>query len=95
LVGEQKQLTQGLNLKRLFLGARMPDYHNYHQLHPTGSAEEYVYLEKEQGKKLDSEIRFYESQGLKIIKVIPNYGPDNESEDYGVIMSWENPDFIK
>ena len=93
LVEKQKQLAQNLNLKYLFLGARMPEYQKHHRTHPEVSAEDYVKLEESVGRKLDPELRFYESCGLKAVEVIPNYGPDEESENYGVIMLWRNPDF--
>lgn len=92
LVESQKSLAKKLNFKTLFLGARIPGYHEYHRDHPEATADDYAKLEREPGKKLDPELKFYESCGLKTVKVIPNYGPDSESENYGVIMSWENPD---
>lgn len=92
LVEGQKQLAQKLNLRYLFLGSRIPKYQEYHASHSDVSAEGYVKLENEEGKKLDPELRFYESCGLKTVKVVPNYGPDPKSENYGVVMVWENPD---
>lgn len=95
LVEAQKELTKRLSLERLVLGARIPGYHSYHQTHPTVSAQNYVTLEEtpRAGKKLDPEIRFYESCGLEVVKVMPNYGPDVQSENFGVIMVWRNSDF--
>lgn len=92
LMEAQKQLAQNLNLKYLFLGARIPKFGQYHKSHPEVTAKQYVNLEESQGRKLDPEIRFYESCGLKIVRVAPNYGPDPESENFGVIMVWKNPD---
>jgi len=93
IIEAQKQLVQRLNLKCLFLGARLPMYHEYHRSNSKVSVEDYMKLEKSPGKKFDPEIRFYESVGLKVVEVMPNYGPDRASENYGVIMVWENPDF--
>lgn len=90
LVQEQINLAKKLNLKYLVLGARIPEYHQYHQQHPQTSINEYLSLEKE-GKPYDPEIRFYSRCGLKVKKIIPNYMEDDpESEHYGAIMVWEN-----
>lgn len=93
LMNEQKELTKKLKLKFLFLGARIPKFAQFHKAHPQVTAEEYVNKEESPGRKLDPEIRFYESCGLKIVKVMPAYGPDPASEDFGIIMVWENSDF--
>lgn len=93
LMEEQKNLTKKFHLRYLFLGARIPKYHEYHASHPEASAEGYVELGNDEGKRLDPELRFYESCGLKTMKVVPDYGPDPESEDYGVVMFWENPQY--
>ena len=80
------------NLKMGILGARMPDYYNYHK---KMSPEEYLSLRDENGKLIDSELRFYEKNGLKLTKVIKNYFPDKESLDNGVLAVWKNPFYVK
>lgn len=89
LTEAQKRLAQKLGLRYLFLGARVPGYQSYHKEHPEVSVEDYVRLEEDPANKLDPELRFYESCGLKMLKTMPDYGPDPESENYGVIMVWE------
>lgn len=95
LMDAQKQLARNLNLKYLFLGARIPQFSQFHKSYPEVTVGQYVNSEENPGRKLDAEIRFYESCDLKVRKVVPNYGPDPESENFGVIMVWENPDLKK
>lgn len=91
LVGEQIELARKLGLDYLVLGSRIPGYHQYHQQHPEVGIEEYLSLKKGE-EKLDPEIRFYERNGLELVKVVPNYMEDDpESENYGAVMVWENP----
>lgn len=48
-------------------------------------------IPREDGQPLDPEIRFYTRCGLKPAKVVRNYMEDDpESENYGVVMIWEN-----
>ncbi len=90
LVQSQLELAKKLGLKYLFLGARIPGYDAYCKAHGNISIEDYLKLKGENGKTLDPEIRFYEKQGLKSAKVIPNFEPDPQSRDFGVVMLWEN-----
>ncbi len=95
LVGAQKEVVKRFGLKRLFLGARIPGYDEYCKEHGDIPAEEYVNLKKETARGLeavDPEIRFYERQGLRPAKIVPNFEPDEPSRDYGVVLVWENPD---
>jgi|SRR3989344_4347386 len=91
LVQSQLELAKKLGLKYLFLGARAPGYDAYCKEHGDVSIEEYLKLKKENGDTLDPEIRFYQRQGLKPAKIIPNFEPDPQSRDFGVVMVWENP----
>jgi len=89
LVQKQKELVVKLDLDCLVLGARLSGYHKYKDLSP----EEYLKKRKE-GTSLpfDPEIRFYERNGLKVVKLMANYMEnDPESLNYGVVMVWENP----
>lgn len=92
LVQEQIALAKKRGLRYLVLGSRIPRYHHYHQQHGDTSIEEYVSL-KRGDEAYDPEIRFYERNGLKVVKIVPNYMEDDpESENYGAVMVWENPD---
>ena len=94
LVQAQKDLTQQLGLKYLYLGARIPAYNDYCETHGEISAIDYLGLGGGKPDKLgryDPEIRFYERQGLEPVKVIPNFEPDEQSRNFGVVMMWKNP----
>ncbi len=92
LLMEIGKLAIRKNLIGGVLGARMPDYHKFHS---QVSPEEYLNYRDGSGKLIDSELRFYERNGLKLIKVLPNYFPDKESLDYGVLCLWKNPFYVK
>jgi|SRR3989338_10649262 len=91
LVQSQLELAKKLGLKYLFLGARAPGYDAYCKKNGETSMEEYLKLKDDDGETWDPEIRFYERQGLHPAKIIPNFEPDVQSRDYGVVMLWENP----
>lgn len=91
LVESQIDLAKKLGLKRLFLGARAPGYDAYCKDNGEISMEEYLELKNDKGEPVDPEVRFYERQGLYPVKIIPNFEPDLQSRDYGVVMVWENP----
>ncbi len=94
LIQAQKELLEKLNLKFLVLGARIPGYENYIVQNNEISIDEYVQLKREDNQLLDSELRFYTRNGLKLVKIMPNYMEDDkESRNYGAIMLWENPKY--
>lgn len=95
LVDAQKEVVRKFGLKRLFLGARIPDYDQYCRENGDISVEDYLQLTNDKGESVDSEIRFYKRQGLHPAKIIPNFEPDTPSRDYGVVMVWENPHAVK
>ena len=90
LVQSQIDLAKKLGLKYLFLGARIPDYDDYCKQNGDVPVEDYLKIRNEREKTIDPEIRFYEKQGLHPAKIIPNFEPDVQSRDFGVVMLWEN-----
>lgn len=91
LVQAQKKLVEKLGLKYLILGARIPGYDEYIIKNGEIPIEKYVQLKREDGELLNSELRFYTRNGLKLIKIMPNYMEDDkESRNYGAIMVWQN-----
>jgi ribosomal protein S18 acetylase RimI-like enzyme len=88
LIEATGKLVVSLNLKRGVLGARIPKYYRYAD---KMTAEDYVKTAFS-GKPLDPELAFYLRNGLEIVRLIPNYMPnDYESLGYGVLLKWENP----
>jgi len=91
LVQSQLELAKKLGLKYLYLGARIPGFDAYCKQYGTISPEEYLKIKNEKGETYDPEIRFYERQGLRAVKIISNFEPDAQSRDFGVVMLWKNP----
>lgn len=91
LVQSQIELTKKLGLKYLYLGARIPGFDPYCRQNGDISPDEYLKLKNEKGDTYDPEIRFYERQGFYIAKVIPNFEPDTQSRNFGIVMLWKNP----
>lgn len=74
------------NKKGVFLGSRVPRFHKWAN---KMSIEDYVYGKN--GRTRDPEIRLYQSEGFKIVRIIPSYMEDPESLDFGVLMFYQNP----
>jgi len=90
LLGTQKKLKQKLNLQFLILGARIPGYDSYCNKNGEISINDYVNLKRGNGELLDSELRFYTRNGLKLSKIIPNYMEDDkESRNFGALFCYE------
>ncbi|GGA86602.1 GNAT family N-acetyltransferase [Ornithinibacillus halotolerans] len=74
-------------LERLLGGGRMPGYYRYSDYI---TAEEYV-SEVVTGKFNDPVITFLLHAGRTPVTVVPNYIEDDESQNYAVLMEWNNP----
>lgn len=90
LIQSQIELAKRLGLKYLYLGARIPGFDSYCKQNGDISPEEYLKIKNEEGNTYDPEIRFYERQGLHVAKIIPNFEPDIQSRNFGIIMLWKN-----
>ncbi len=75
------QLAIRLNVKQILLGSRVPSYHRHSEI-PINE-----YLENPR----DPELRFYLRYGVEFIKVLPDYMPDPESLNFGVLIGRRNP----
>ncbi len=78
------------NLKGAFLGARVPGFAKRSQY---ATIEEHVFGKK--GRSRDPEVRKYQSEGFRIVKIVPGYMEDPESLDYGVLMFYPNPFYTR
>jgi RimJ/RimL family protein N-acetyltransferase len=87
LIQAQKELVKKLSLNFLVLGARCPEYHKHE--FDSIPVEQYVSLRRDDKQLRDMELRFYERNGLKVIKPVLRYmDEDPESRHYGVVMAW-------
>ncbi len=92
LISAQKELATRLGLNFVVLGARISGLGSFASSHPQVLVEDYLRLKRGNGETLDPEIRFYERNGFKVLKVVPNYMEnDPESLNYGAVMVWERP----
>ena len=83
----RKELVRKLNLKRMIGGGRLSNYHKYCHVM---SANEYL----ENVKKLilkEPALNCQLKNGFKIVKIMPNYLPDEDSLDYAAFIEWKNP----
>ncbi len=74
------------NRKGVFLGSRVPSYRK--RAH-RWTIEEHVF--GKDGRTHDPEIRLYQKEGFRVVKIVPGYMEDPDSLDYGVLMFWDNP----
>lgn len=101
LVEKQFELAKFLECQYLMLGARLPKFRetlinqrtnpdNLSTSDLTQKAQDYLGRKRGDGQRQEPEIRFYEKCGLRVLKLTdPNFGPDPESCNFGVIMSAE------
>lgn len=104
LIARQFELAKSLGCKYLMLGARLAKFREYlegknikpetlPQADLVKQAQAYLDLRRDDYQRKDPEIRFYERCGLKALKLSdPNFGPDPESCNFGVIMLAEIDD---
>lgn len=87
----RRELCIALNLKEILIGGRIPNYHLYSE--EMGAR---AYLKRVLDKKIkDPVVTFQISQGFSIRRIIKDYLPmDRESEGYGVLMEWNNIDYV-
>jgi GNAT superfamily N-acetyltransferase len=87
----RKQLVIRLNLRRILSGSRINGYANYSDVL---SPSEYV-KKVEYGNIVDPVLSFHLKNELKFIKILPNYLNDKSSNNYGVLVEWKHPKFLK
>jgi predicted amidohydrolase/ribosomal protein S18 acetylase RimI-like enzyme len=87
LYDERKELTRRLNLKRIVVGGRVPNFHLHSD---TLSIHEYV--EKVVAKEIyDPVLTFQLSNGFVLKRILPDYfTADTQSEGYAMLLEWVN-----
>ena len=89
LYGYRKEICEQLNLKRIVLGGRLFNYHEYAK---RMSAEEYAW-KVEAGEYRDPVLSFQLKQGFTLKKVMANYLPDPLSLNNASFLEWLNPNY--
>lgn len=87
LYDARKEVCERLNLKAIVFGGRIPHYYKYSdKLTPK------EYIQKVKIKEIyDPTLSFQLSNDFHVKKVLRNYMPgDKESEEYAVLLQWDN-----
>jgi predicted amidohydrolase/GNAT superfamily N-acetyltransferase len=87
LYDARKELCENLNLSSILFGGRIPNYRTYaKELSPK------EYIQKVRDKEIhDPVLNFQLSNDFHVRKVLTGYLPgDKESQDYAVLMEWNN-----
>ncbi|MBD3226058.1 MAG: GNAT family N-acetyltransferase [Caldithrix sp.] len=83
----RKELTRQLNLKRIIIGGRMPNYKNYKDRLTI-----YEYVDEVFKKNIyDPILTFQLSNGFTIKRILPDYLPEDQlSQGYAILLEWMN-----
>lgn len=87
LYDARKELCERLNLKAIIFGGRIPNYYLYSD---KLSPKEYIYKVKYR-EIFDPTLTFQLSNDFHAKKILKGYMPgDKESEEYAVLLQWDN-----
>ena len=83
----RKELCERLNLKGIVFGGRIPNYHKY-----AGTISPKEYIAKVRNKEIhDPVLDFQMSNDFHPIKILQGYlEGDKESQEYAVLLEWDN-----
>ena len=83
----RKQLARRLNLRRIMIGGRLPNYHKY-----ADELSVHDYVERVLAREIDDPVvRFQIANGFTVKRIVPNYLPeDEESRGHAALMEWVN-----
>lgn len=86
----RKELARSLNLRRMLIGGRVPNFHKH-----VGELSIHDYVAQVVRKQIrDPTLNAQLANGFAIRRVLPGYLPsDAESCGYGVLMEWLNPHY--
>lgn len=87
LYNERKELCEKLNLKGIIIGGRIPNYHKYsNEMSPR------EYISKVRSKEIhDPVLNFQLANNFHVIRIMKNYLiGDSQSEEYAVLLQWNN-----
>ncbi|MEY3012121.1 MAG: hypothetical protein RIT45_856 [Pseudomonadota bacterium] len=87
LYDARKELAESLNLQRIILGGRIPNYEKHaHRMSP----QEYIRLVQTR-EVADPVLGFQLANGFHVRRVVQDYSPfDRESGGYATILEWRN-----
>lgn len=90
LYDRRKELMERLNLRRMFIGGRLPGLHAHPELSPE------AYVRRVMDKELvDPTLTVQLANGFYVLDVLHDYLPsDHESRGCAVLMQWLNPTWV-
>jgi GNAT superfamily N-acetyltransferase len=89
LMDARKDLVRRTNLRGIIAGSMPRDYYTVEM-----PIEAYVQAVVA-GELFDTNLSKHLKMGFRPIQIIPNYVIDAESRRYGVLIVWDNPDYIQ
>lgn len=83
----RKELVHRLNLKRIVIGGRVPNYHKY-----AGKMDIYEYVDRVQSKEIyDPVLTFQLANAFYLKRIITDYmQSDAESQGFALLLEWVN-----
>jgi len=83
----RKELCEQMNIKRIVMGGRIPNYHQYASELTPGK-----YIEKVKNKEIDDPVlNFQLSNDFRPVRIIKGYlEGDEASNEYAVLLQWDN-----
>lgn len=83
----RKELCEQMNIKRIVMGGRIPNYHKYANELTPGK-----YIEKVKNKEIDDPVlNFQLSNDFRPVRIIKGYlEGDAASNEYAVLLQWDN-----
>ena len=87
----RKEICENLNLKGIVFGGRMPNYHKHKELTPK------EYIERVKRKEIhDPVLNFQISNDFHPVRILKGYlEGDTASNEYAVLMEWDNIYYTK
>ncbi len=88
LYDARKDLARSLNLRRILIGGRLPNYHKHAADVPV-----HEYVSRVMNREIrDPTLNAQLANGFQLRRVLPGYLPnDAESKGYAVLLEWLNP----
>lgn len=90
LYDARKELARELNLRRILIGGRLPNYHKHAATLPV-----HEYVKRVVNRELrDPTLNAQLANGFQLRRMLPGYLPeDDESAGYAVLLEWLNPHY--
>ncbi len=91
-----REFCKSINCKGIILGSRVPCYAHYLSNGGSGTPiDQYVFHRKDnEGRPYDDLLKFWSHFDFKPVKIVPNFMPDPDSCNFGVLCLWTNQNYL-